>query len=89
MLCGVFCVWIAAAGVVGGYAGRAPSVACLSRVRGHAHVCSACWLRGGWDLDRRRNWSLRRRGMLEDVFCFGIAIALTLLQFVLILSNMY
>ena len=25
-------------------------------------VCSACWLRGGWHLDRRR------RGMLEDVF---------------------
>ena len=67
-------------------AGRAPSVACLSRVRGHACVCSACWLRGGWDLDRRRDWSLRRRGMFEDVFSH---IALTLLQFVLILSNMY
>ena len=42
MLCGVFCVWIAAAGVVGGCAGRAPSVACLSRVRGHACVRPAC-----------------------------------------------
>ena len=87
MLCGVFCVWIAAAGVVGGCAGRAPSVACLLRVRGHACVCSACWVRGGWDLDRRRDWSLRRRGIFEDVFW---RIALTVLQFVLILfNNMY
>ena len=38
MLCGVYCVWIAAAGVVGGCAGRAPPVACLLRVRGHACV---------------------------------------------------
>ena len=58
----------------------------LSRVRGHACVCSACWLRGGWDLDRCHDWSLRRRGMFEDVFWH---VALTLLQFVLILSNMY
>ena len=79
MPCGVFCVWIAAAGVVGGCAGRAPSVACLSCVRGHACVCPACWLRGDWDLDRRRDWSLRRRGMLKDVFWL---IALTVLQFV-------
>ena len=50
------------------------------------HVCSACWLRGGWDLDRCRDWSLRRRGMFEGVFW---RIALTVLQFVLILSNMY
>ena len=42
MLCRDFCVWIAAAGVVGECAGRAPSVACLSRVRGHACVCPAC-----------------------------------------------
>ena len=86
MLCVVYCVWIAAAGVVGGCAGRAPSVACLSRVRGYACVCPACWLRGGWDLDRCRDWSLRRRGMFEGVFW---RIALTVLQFVLILSNMY
>ena len=86
MLCRDICVWIAAAGVVGECAGRAPSVACLSRVRGHACVCPACWLRGNWDLDRRRDWSLRRRGMFEDVFW---RIALTVLQFVLILSNMY
>ena len=57
MLCGVYCVWIAAAGVVGGCAGRAPSVAVLSRVRGYACVCPACWLRGDWDLDRCRHWS--------------------------------
>ena len=42
MLCRDFCVWIAAAGVVGECAGRAPSVACLSRVRGHACVCPVC-----------------------------------------------
>ena len=42
MLYGVFCVWIAAAGVVDGCAGRAPSVACLARVRGHACVCPMC-----------------------------------------------
>ena len=86
MLYGVFCMWIAVTGVVGGCVGRAPSVACLSRVRGYACVCSACWLRGGWDLDRCRDWSLRRRGMFEGVFW---CIALTVLQFVLILSNMY
>ena len=67
-MCGVFCVWIAVAGVVDECAGRAPSVACLARVRGHACVCLACWLHGGWDLDRRRDWSLSRRGMFEDVF---------------------
>ena len=43
-------------------------------------------LRGGWDLDRCRDWSLRRRGMFEGVIW---RIALTVLQFVLILSNMY
>ena len=86
MLYGVYCMWIAAAGDIGGCAGRAPSVACLSRVRGHACVCYACWLRGGWDLDWRRDWSLRRRGMFEDVFW---RITLTLLPFVLMLSNMY
>ena len=42
MLCGVFCVWIAAAGVVDGCARRAPSVACLARVRGDACVCPMC-----------------------------------------------
>ena len=52
----------------------------------HACVCSACWLRGGWDLDRHRDSSLRRPGMFEDVLW---RIALTVLQFVLILSNMY
>ena len=52
MLCGVYCVycvWIAAAGVVGGCAGRAPSVACLSRVRGYACVPRAgCVAAGIW-----------------------------------------
>ena len=67
-------------------AGVRRGVACLSRVRGHACVCSACWLRVDWDLDRRRNWSLRRRGMFEDVFW---RIAQTVLQFVLILCNIY
>ena len=86
MLCGVFCVSIAAAGVVGECAGRAPSVACLSRVRGHACVSPACWLRSDWDLDRCRDWSLRRRGTFEDVFW---RIALRVLPFVLILSNIY
>ena len=84
MLCGVFCVWIAAAGVVGGCAGRAPSVACFSRVRGHACVCSACWLRGGWDLDRRRDWSLRRHGMFEVAYRTNIvAVCINIIQYVL------
>ena len=51
MLCGVYCVWIAAAGVVGGCAVRAPSVACLSRVRGYACVCvprAGCVTAGIW-----------------------------------------
>ena len=81
ILCGVFCVWIAAAGFVDECAWRAPSVACLSRVCGHACVCPACWLRGVCERDRRRDWSLRRRRMFEDVFW---RIALTVLQFVLI-----
>ena len=46
MLCGVYCVWIAAAGLVGGCAGRAPSVVCLSRVRGCA--CAGCVAAGIW-----------------------------------------
>ena len=41
-------------------------------------------MRGDWDQDRRRDWSLRRRGMFEDVLW---RIAPTVLQFVLILSN--
>ena len=44
-------MWIAAAGVVGGRAGRAPSVACLSRVRGYACVCvprAGCVTAGIW-----------------------------------------
>ena len=44
MLCGVYCVWIAAAGIVGGCAGRAPSVACLSRVRGYARGYAGIWI---------------------------------------------
>ena len=41
LCCMVFSVymWIAAAGVVGGRAGRAPSVVCLSRVRGYICMC--------------------------------------------------
>ena len=74
-----FCVLIAAAGVVDQCAGRAPSVACLSRVSRHAYVCPACWLHGYWDLDRRRNWSLRSHGMFEDVFWRIIP---TVMQFV-------
>ena len=46
----------------------------------------ARWLRGDWDLHRRRDWSLRRRGMFNDVFW---RIAQTVLQFVLFVSNIY
>ena len=88
MLCGVFCVWIAVAGVVGGCAGRAPSVACLSRVRGHACVCSACWLRGDWDLDRRHTWSLAPpwyvRGCLSMVYrTNSVAVCIHCIQYLL------
>ena len=50
-MCGVFCVWIAVAGVVDECAGRAPSVAGLARVRVDMHVCvsrAGCVAAGIW-----------------------------------------
>ena len=68
------------AGVVGGCAGRAPSVACLSRVRGHGRVAA------GISIGAVTGRCAAVVCMFEDVFWH---IALTLLQFVFILSNMY
>ena len=44
------------------------AVCCLSTcVRGRAYVCRSCSLLSCWRLDRRRGWSLCRRGALGVV----------------------
>ena len=82
-MCGVFCVWIAVAGVVDECAGRAPSVACLARVRVDMHVCVSvlvAWRLGSGSAPRlvaEPPWYVR--GCL-------LGITLTMLQFIF-LSN--